>query len=198
VLGPLRPDVVLVQDAPWRLRWRTPAAELARALGLFFAAGGRDAAGNLVLVGLRVRVSDAGGLCYPGPVAGRTRGAVLARCEVAGTSFVVAGTQLAAQPGERAAQAAVLADLLTERGDRVLVAGGLDVRRDGQAWRLLAQGRRAADEVGGDAGGTGVAQPLPRHGSILVGPALRVCSYQVGAAGVVGFAPVAVDLEIAG
>src|SRR4051812_37766945 len=78
VIGPLRPDVVVVQGAPWRLRWRPPTAELARMLNLFVAAGGQDAAGNLVLAGLRVNVTASWSLRYPLVPGRRLRGAVLA------------------------------------------------------------------------------------------------------------------------
>jgi endonuclease/exonuclease/phosphatase (EEP) superfamily protein YafD len=201
LLRPFRPDVVLLQGAPWRLRWRTPVASLANAAGLFVGAGGGPALGNVVLVSARAIVSSSFDLRYPLVAGRRLRGAVLARCHIGEASLVVASTQLAPDPAERAAQADVLAQALAAQSGPVLLAGRLDTRTDGAAWARLAEGRSDAagnrgprDSEGRPRPGEG--QSLPRHGSILVGPEILVSGYLEGAAGVAGFAPVVVDVTI--
>jgi len=43
------PDVVIVQEGPRRLRWRTKSAQLAHAFGLVYATGGLPSLGNVIL-----------------------------------------------------------------------------------------------------------------------------------------------------
>ena len=50
------PDVAVVIGAPWRLRTRTRAADLAARSGLYAAAGSQASVGNVIFVSLRVRV----------------------------------------------------------------------------------------------------------------------------------------------
>ena len=52
------PDVLIVQEAPRRFRWRQKSATLAESFGLVVAAGGLPSLGNLLLTSLRVRVLD--------------------------------------------------------------------------------------------------------------------------------------------
>jgi hypothetical protein len=104
----LAPDVVMVREGPRHLRWRTKSAHLASRLGLVYAAGGLPSLGNLVLVSLRVAVRDTWCMRFPLTPGRRMRGAVFARCSVAGTSFVVAGAHLSSDPDDRPSQAATL------------------------------------------------------------------------------------------
>ncbi|MBA3488511.1 MAG: endonuclease, partial [Longispora sp.] len=55
VIRDIAPDVLFVQEAPRRFRWRQSCAELARRAGMFYAAGGLPGLGNLILVSLRVQ-----------------------------------------------------------------------------------------------------------------------------------------------
>jgi endonuclease/exonuclease/phosphatase family metal-dependent hydrolase len=172
-----RPDVVLAQGAPRRLRWRTRCAELARRCGLLYAEGGLPGLGNLVLVDLRVRVLDTWCLRYP-LVPGRLmRGAALARCSVGGSTFVVAGTALAPEAAERSVQATLLAKALAERSEPVVLGAEVNEGPDGPAWTILAEGRTTAGGTDGSA--------------ILVDPRVRV-----SAARVLDSGPVVVDLDL--
>jgi hypothetical protein len=90
------PDVVHLQGAPRRLRWRSQCAALARAAGLLMAAGGPAEGAHVLLVGLRVRV-EAGIHAGPGS---RSAGDLVAAAaaEVAGIRFVVGGTRTGLRP----------------------------------------------------------------------------------------------------
>ncbi|MHB2023074.1 MAG: endonuclease/exonuclease/phosphatase family protein [Mycobacteriales bacterium] len=83
-----QPDVVAVQEAPRRLRWRSKCAALARESGLVVITGGRTAGGVLLLVALRVSVVETFQM--------RLGGGGLAVCvlEVAGQRYTVTGVDL--------------------------------------------------------------------------------------------------------
>lgn len=175
---PLRPDIVMVQDGPWRLRWRTPTAQLAAALGLVHAGGGRDSVGNALLVSMRVDVDAVTPIRFP-LVPGRLmRGAMVARCRIAGTRFAVAGARLADDPAERELQRSTLAGAVSALTDPVLVCGdlgggGLDGLVDaGRSDRGLGAGR------------------------ILLGPDVRLEAFELGEPGPAGQRPAAVEVTL--
>jgi endonuclease/exonuclease/phosphatase family metal-dependent hydrolase len=136
----LAPDVVLVQEAPRRFRWRQRCAALADDCRLVVGAGGLPALGNLIMVNLRVRVHDTWCLRYPLTPGRHLRGAAFAACEVRGARFTVSGSHLATDPVERPSQAARWkAELARVRGP--LIAGGdLNEGPGGDAWRTVADG----------------------------------------------------------
>ena len=78
------PDVLIVQEAPRRFRWRQKCAYLADEVGMVVAAGGLPSLGNLLLVSLRVAVHDTWCLRYPLTPGRHLRGAVFARGSVRG------------------------------------------------------------------------------------------------------------------
>src|SRR6185295_6927182 len=86
------PDVMLVQEAPRRWRWRARCAELARSLGMVVAVGGAYSLGNLVLTNLRVRAHETRCMQLPLTPGLHMRGAAFAVCSVGRTRFAVAGT----------------------------------------------------------------------------------------------------------
>ena len=171
-----RPDVVAVQEAPRRLRWRARCADLARRFGLFYAEGGSPGLGNLLLVDLRVRLQESWCLRYPLVPGRRMHGAALARCSVAGSTFVVAGTYLATDPAERLGQAEILVKALAERDEPVLVGAHLNEGPDGAAWATLAESRT---DAGPDAPTSPAAQPRRRIDAILVDRRIRVADRRV-------------------
>jgi endonuclease/exonuclease/phosphatase family metal-dependent hydrolase len=145
----LAPDVVIVQGAPRRVRWRTRCADMADRFGLVYAGGGEPSLGNVVLVSMRVSVREVRYVQYP-LVAGQLfRGAILARCAVAGMPFVVAGSQFAAVPGERHTQAAILAAVLSDVDDLLVLGADVNEEAGGPASRILADGRTVAGSAGG-------------------------------------------------
>jgi endonuclease/exonuclease/phosphatase family metal-dependent hydrolase len=176
------PDVVVLQEAPRRFRWRTKSASLANRLGLVVAGGGQPALGNLVLTSLRVRVHDQTCVRYPLTPGRHLRGAVIVRCEVGGTPFAVAGSHLATDDGERPAQAELLRRVLADVGDPLLL--GIDVNEtpDGGAWRTLTgAGLVDAAVAGGcaDQPTFPVAAPDRRIDGVFVDARCEILQYRV-------------------
>jgi endonuclease/exonuclease/phosphatase family metal-dependent hydrolase len=176
------PDVVILQEAPRRFRWRTKSAVLANSFGLVVAGGGLPALGNLVLTSLRVRVHGQDCVQYPLTPGRHLRGAVVVRCSVGRTPFAVAGSHLATDDGERPVQAEILRRVLADVGDPLLL--GIDVNEtpDGGAWRTLT-GTRLVDAAvaagRADQATFPVAAPGRRIDAILVDPRCEVVDYRV-------------------
>ena len=180
VLRALAPDVACLQEVPRRpgSRWRVAA--LARAAGLLYVAGGRDAGGTALLVSLRAEVGAAAAVRLP--VAGRTartRGAVVAEVGLPGTARVaVAGVHLGLDAGERLQHCALVRSRVAA-GLPLVVCGDLNERPDGAAWTAWGDARDPAP----DAGPTfPAASPRSRIDAVLVGPGVEVLSYDDGGA----------------
>jgi endonuclease/exonuclease/phosphatase family metal-dependent hydrolase len=172
------PDVMVVQEGPRRFRWRTRSATLASRLGLFVAGGGEPALGNLVLVGMRVRVHGHRDVQFPLTPGRHMRGAVLVDCSVGGTRCTVAGAHLATAAGERPLQAEIVRRTLAAVEPPVLL--GLDVNEepDGRAWRALT-GSGLIDAGAGGAPTYPAAGPCRRIDAVLVDPRCEVVAYRV-------------------
>jgi endonuclease/exonuclease/phosphatase family metal-dependent hydrolase len=183
VVRAAEPDVVVIQEAPRRFRWRSKCAALAGRFGLVVAGGGLPALGNLVLTSLRVRAHEETCLRYPLTPGRHMRGAVLVRCSVGGTRFVVAGSHLATDATERPGQADFLRKALAEVGEPLLVGLDLNEGPDGSAWRSLTEGAGLVDAavaVGRpDQPTFPVAAPRRRIDAVLVDPRCEVVDYRV-------------------
>jgi endonuclease/exonuclease/phosphatase family metal-dependent hydrolase len=113
VVRDLAPDILIIQEAPRRLRWRTKCASLAHSFGMYTAAGGLPSLGNLILTSLRVQVHQTWCLRYPLTPGRHLRGAAFALCQVPGAApFTVAGSHLSTNDTERPAQAMLLTPAL--------------------------------------------------------------------------------------
>jgi endonuclease/exonuclease/phosphatase family metal-dependent hydrolase len=171
-------DVVFVQEAPRRFRWRYRCADLARRCGLLAVSGGGSALGNLLLVSYRVAVHEAWSMRYPLTPGRHMRGAAFARCSVGRSRFLLAGSHLSTDPAERPTQAALLRAALGASEEPVLLGVDVNDTSSGLAWRTLGDGRVDA------AGATGTAtfsvgSPRRRIDAIFVDPGCRVVRYQV-------------------
>ncbi|GAA1792743.1 endonuclease [Planosporangium flavigriseum] len=176
------PDVVVVQEAPRRFRWRSKCAALAHRFGLVVAGGGLPALGNLVLTSLRVRVHEQTCVRYPLTPGRHMRGAVLVRCDVGGTRFAVAGSHLATDSRERPAQAEHLRRLLAQADEPLLLGIDLNETPDGGAWRTLAGAGLidAATTMGrAEIPTFPVTEPRRRIDAIFVDPRCEVGDYRV-------------------
>jgi endonuclease/exonuclease/phosphatase family metal-dependent hydrolase len=183
VVRAAEPDVVVLQEAPRRLRWRSRCAALARRFGLVVAGGGGPALGNLVLTSLRVRVPEHWCVRFPLTPGRHLRGAVFVRCEVGGARFVVAGSHLATDAGERPGQAAALREALAGAGGAPVLLG-LDVNEtaDGSAWRTLTGAGLVDVAVAtgqADVATFPVSSPRRRIDAVLVDPRCEIVSYRV-------------------
>lgn len=98
------PDLVCVQEAPRFLFSRAKCLALADAAGLSVLAGGRSAAGNLLLGGPRVRLISGSRFRLPRSGRRHRRAVAVAEVEVDGAHLVLAGTHLSLDPWERLRQ----------------------------------------------------------------------------------------------
>jgi endonuclease/exonuclease/phosphatase family metal-dependent hydrolase len=172
----LEPDVVIVQEAPRRFRWRHKCAALADDVGMVVAVGGMPALGNLLLVTLRLRVHETWCLRYPLTPGRHLRGAAFARCSVKGARFVISGSHLATDPVERPAQAAAWKSALAEVDEPLIAAGDLNEGPAGGAWRTVADGLTTPAD-----GRSTFPATLPRHrlDAVFVSPDISVERYDV-------------------
>jgi endonuclease/exonuclease/phosphatase family metal-dependent hydrolase len=172
------PDVVIVQEAPRRFRWRQRCAALADDFGLVVAAGGLPSLGNLLLVSLRVRVLDTWCLRYPLTPGRHMRGAAFLRGSVRGATFTVTGSHLATDPAERPSQAARWKEAITAAEGPVIAGGDLNEGPGGGAWRTIADG--LVDAAGSSTASTFPATvPRRRLDAVFVTPDVTVEKYEV-------------------
>jgi endonuclease/exonuclease/phosphatase family metal-dependent hydrolase len=176
LLRELAPDVLVVQEAPRRFRWRHKCAALADDAGLVVAAGGLPALGNLVLVSLRVKVHETWCMRFPLTPGRHLRGAAFVRGSVRGGRFTVSGSHLATDPAERPAQAALWKDALDAIEGPVIAAGDLNEGPGGGAWRTVEDGL-----VSSAAGRFTYPATLPARliDGLFVTPDITIEKYQV-------------------
>lgn len=176
----LAPDVVIVQEAPRRFRWRHKCAALADDFGMVVAAGGLPSLGNLLLVSLRVRVHDTWCLRYPLTPGRHLRGAAFANCSVHGGRFTVSGSHLATDATERPDQAALWKQALSEVDGPLVAGGDLNEGPGGGAWRTVADGLvDAADSAGSTSLTFPATLPRLRLDGVFVTPDIDVERYEV-------------------
>ncbi|GAA2757133.1 endonuclease/exonuclease/phosphatase family protein [Actinopolymorpha rutila] len=138
VVEDLRPDVLVVQEAPKLLRWRARCAGLARATGLLYVAGGRTAGGNLLLAHQRTFVHGHAEERIPQRLRDPIRGVVSATFAVGGTRFGVVGVHLSLAAAGRARDLDRVLETVRSFGDLpVLVAGDLNEHPGGPSWHAL-------------------------------------------------------------
>jgi endonuclease/exonuclease/phosphatase family metal-dependent hydrolase len=147
VIRDLAPDVLVVQEAPRRFRWRHKCAALADDVGMVVAAGGLPSLGNLLLVSLRVAVHETWCMRYPLTPGRHLRGAAFARGSVHGGSFTVSGSHLATDPAERPVQAALWKQELSKVDGPVIAAADLNEGPGGGAWRTVEDGLTSYGEA---------------------------------------------------
>jgi endonuclease/exonuclease/phosphatase family metal-dependent hydrolase len=172
----LEPDVVIVQEAPRRFRWRHKCAALADEVDMVVAAGGLPALGNLLLVTLRVKVHETWCLRYPLTPGRHLRGAAFARCSVRGAEFSISGSHLATDPVERPGQAAVWKAALGAIEGPLIAAGDLNEGPGGGAWRTVADGFVSAESTKLTFPAT---LPRQRLDAVFVSPDITVEKYDV-------------------
>lgn len=137
VLRGLRPDVVVLQEAPRLVLWRLSRWWLARACGLRVATHGWGA-GNVVLVAPDVHVERSAELRLPRRPGLHRRAAALALLSVRGQALTVVGTHLDLDPAARLDSARRVRSFAGD-GPLLLVADANE--EPGQpGWAALGQG----------------------------------------------------------
>jgi endonuclease/exonuclease/phosphatase family metal-dependent hydrolase len=172
----LTPDVLVVQEAPRRFRWRHKSALLADECGLVVAAGGQPALGNLLLVSLRVAVGETWCLRYPLTPGRHLRGAFFARGRVRGASFTVSGSHLATDPAERPDQAMHWKAELDRLEGPVIAAADLNEGPGGGAWRTVEDGLLTTKD---DEPTFPATAPSRRIDGLFVSPDVTIERYEI-------------------
>jgi endonuclease/exonuclease/phosphatase family metal-dependent hydrolase len=178
VVRTLEPDVVFVQEAPRRFRWRTRCAAMAHEFGLLYAAGGLPSLGNVILTNHRVRVHDTWCLRYPLTPGRHMRGAAFARCSVGQVQFVAVASHLATDDAERPGQARVLKAAMSGLDAPIIFGADLNETATGESWRLLANGLVDAG-ADGDEPTFSIKSPNRRIDAIMVDPRCRIEHFEV-------------------
>lgn len=172
VLAGLRPDLVVVQEAPRLLGWRLSRQLLARRSGLRLLTPA-NACGNLLLARDGVVALGVGQVRLPPRPGLHRRAAAYATVRYAGRPLVLAGTHLDLDPAARYDSAARVRAGLPP-GPLVL---GADVNDQpgSPAWSVLARG------LEGVAGGPTFPARAPRRriDALLHDPALELLAYDV-------------------
>lgn len=161
VVKGLNPDILIVQEGPRRLRWRTKAAALARSFDLFYGTGGSPSLGNVIMTNLRVRVRETWAVRFPLKPGRHLRGAAFARCEAGGLGFTVVGTHLSTDDEERPSQAELLRQAVAEIEGPVILGGDLNDVPGSRSWELAHSGLVDV----GDRSGAGDVCTFPCHGA---------------------------------
>jgi endonuclease/exonuclease/phosphatase family metal-dependent hydrolase len=170
------PDVVIVQEAPRRFRWRHKCAALADDIGMVVGEGGLPSLGNLLLVSLRVKVVHSWSVRYPLTPGRHMRGAAFARCAVRGATFTVSGSHLSTDPLERPSQADRWKQELAGIEGPVIAGGDLNEGPGGGAWRMVEDGLSTATE---SAPTFPASLPARRIDGIFVSTDITIEKYEV-------------------
>lgn len=177
-------DVVVVQEAPRFLRWRSKCASLARMSGLVVVGGGRPAGANLVMSSLGVDAVAVSDHAFSRDPRLHMRGCVTAVLRYRGTQFAVVGTHLDTVPEPRLRHAGELEQAIRSTvpsGTPVVVCADVNDHPGSPTWQVLTQARADAWAVGGSGDGfTSTArEPHQRIDGIFVSRAITVRSAHV-------------------
>ncbi len=200
VIREVAADVLCVQEAPRRLRWRGRCAALARDTGLLYVGGGGTTGGSMMLASLRVDVRSTLEYRFSRTPGLHQRGAVAAAVELGGATAVVASVHLGLDEPERLRHRAELVGLVDRFDCRVTVlAGDINERSDRPTWRAIAD-EFADAGVADDTPTFSTRDPRRRIDGVFVRGPARVTSYGVIDGTDVRAAsdhrPVVVDLEM--
>lgn len=197
VLRALRPDVLIAQEAPKRLRWRSSCAALMHAAGLYYVVGGGgEAAGNLIAVSTRLQADTTVTRRLPTPVLVQHRGMVGALVRTADTRLAVFGTHGDLDPARRQADAglvvAVARAFADEHGVPLVLAADMNCLPGEPAWdTIVAAG--LADVAAGSGPTFPARAPSRRIDAVFIDPALAVHGHAIGAGALVAGALVDAD-----
>jgi endonuclease/exonuclease/phosphatase family metal-dependent hydrolase len=182
VIRAAEPHIVCIQEAPRFLRSRTRAAALARRSGLVVLAGGRGAAGNLLLCDLAIDVERAAVLRFSHRQGTHRRGAAVAVCRLAGHRFGIAGTHLDLAAADRELHTRELLDRLPAEGVGAgvpaIIGGDLNAEPGSPTWELFTA--QLTDTGAAAAAATYPASsPRTRIDAIFADPGLAVRAARV-------------------
>jgi endonuclease/exonuclease/phosphatase family metal-dependent hydrolase len=184
VIRSAQPDVVLVQEAPRFLRWRSLCAQLARRANLVVVSGGRPAGANLILSSLAVTVESSADVMFTRDPRLHHRGTAIAVLSKDGARFAVAGTHLDLVQAARLRHVGELEGALAEHVPAdvpTIVGGDINDRPGSAVWQAIASGRQDAVATAGRGGTfTSTAQdPKQTIDGVFVDPRITVLAAHV-------------------
>lgn len=176
VIRALGPDVVCLQEVPRHVFSGHRIGDLASECGLLWSGGGDRTGGTAILTSLRVDLLETDALSLPVRRFARPRGMASALLAVpAGPAVRVASVHLGLDCLERLRHARLILDRLRAgaRAAPCVVAGDLNERPAGPAWRVLAsEVSDAASEPAAPTFPSG--GPTRRIDAVLTSPDIRV------------------------
>lgn len=184
VIASAAADVVVVQEAPRFLRWRSKCAALARTSGLVVVGGGRTAGANLIMSTLGVDAVSVSDHSFSRDPRLHRRGCVIAILRYRGTEFAVVGTHLDVVAQPRLRHAAELNDVIAATvpaGLPTVIGADVNDHPGSPTWQQLSAQRVDAWAAAGSGDGyTSTArEPHQRIDGIFVTPDVAVRSAAV-------------------
>jgi endonuclease/exonuclease/phosphatase family metal-dependent hydrolase len=175
------PDVLLVQEAPRFLRWRSKRAAFAREAGL--VVGTTDRPGGLcIMTSMRTEISDPGFALLPLGSGKHRRAMAFATVTTGGVTWRVGCTHLSTDAAERQAHLPAIAAAVAAQPDLPLVIGG-DLNEDPGGPSYTALSSSLSDCFAAAGTGTGLTSPAngPRRrlDAIFADRAVTVVSCEV-------------------
>jgi endonuclease/exonuclease/phosphatase family metal-dependent hydrolase len=175
------PDVLLVQEAPRFLRWRSKRAAMARRCGLVVATADRPG-GLCVMTSLRVDVESTSFTLLPKGSGHHQRAIAFATVRFGGAAWRVASTHFSGDLAERQRHLPALWSALSvDVGAPLVLGGDVNERPNGPVFGELAGKLQDCFAVAGSGDGfTAPAhRPQRRIDVIFADPALTVVSCEV-------------------
>ena len=184
VIRSAEPDVVLVQESPRFLRWRSLCAELARRGNLVVVGGGRYAGSNLILSTLGVDVVSTADVWFTRDPRLHRRGTAIAVLSKLGSRFAVAGIHLDLVDGPRLRHVDELEEAIaTHVPDDVpvIVGGDANAEPGSPTWTALTKHRSDAFASAGVGSALTAPVTAPRKtiDGLFVDPRITVRSARV-------------------
>lgn len=184
VIRDARADVVVVQESPRFLRWRSKCAALARRSGLVVVGGGRPTGANLIMSSLGVDVERTHDVMFSTDPDLHHRGTAIAILSYRGSRFAVAGTHLDVKPDPRLRHVGELhaaVDRLVPADVPTVIAGDINDRPGSPSWDLLTARRTDAFAAAGQGSAfTSTAKdPHQTIDGVFVDPRITVGSARV-------------------
>jgi endonuclease/exonuclease/phosphatase family metal-dependent hydrolase len=181
------PDVLLVQEAPRFLRWRSKRAALARECGMVVATTDRPG-GLCILTSLRVDLKSTRFTLLPKQKGRHQRAMAAAVVSLGGVAWRVITTHLSTDPGERQLHLPAIHSALAVDAETPLVMGGdFNEEPNGSVFGELTTTYHDCFAVAGSGDGntSPAIEPRRRIDAILVDRSLTVVSCEaVGDEGV--------------
>jgi endonuclease/exonuclease/phosphatase family metal-dependent hydrolase len=160
------PDVVLVQEAPRFLRWRSKRAKLARLCGLVVATADRPA-GLLVMTTVRVQVKRTGFALLTKSSRLHRRAVCMAVVSAAGVEWTVASAHMSGDDAERRRHLPEIWAALSGYDAPLVLGADVNETPDGPVWHELATRLQDAFAVSG--AGAGDTNPARAPGRRIDG-----------------------------